>query len=100
MFDTAVAWLKNGKQPHEICQALKFCSSADEATSVKLSDLKFLDPSLVPSRCTICKQNTLLLASMSSKPASLATFNEEMNSICRLIPDSKEVRNACVTDCE
>lgn len=95
MFDTAVSWLKNGKQPQEICRALKFCTSAEEATSVKVSDLKFLDSSLSPSRCTICKQNTLLLASMASKPASLATFTDEMNSICRLIPDSKEVRTEC-----
>jgi hypothetical protein len=90
MFDFAVSQLKSGKPPHEICQALKFCTSADEAASVKLSDLKFLDPSLSPSRCTICKQNSLLLASMVAKPASLATFTAEVNSICRLIPDSKE----------
>jgi hypothetical protein len=90
MFDTAVLQLKSGKQPHEICQALKFCTSADEAASVKLSDLKFLDPSLSPSRCTICKQNSLLLASMAAKPASLAAFTTEVNSVCRLIPDSKE----------
>jgi hypothetical protein len=89
-FDAAVFQLKAGKQPHEICQNLQFCSSAAEVNSIKLSDLKFLDPSLAPSRCSICKQNSLLLASMITKPDSLATFTDEMNSVCRLIPESKE----------
>lgn len=92
LFDAAVLQLKNGKQPHEVCQSLKFCSSAAEAESVTLSDLKFLDASLAPSRCTVCKQNSLLLASMATSPASLSTFTYEMNTVCRLIPDSKEVR--------
>ncbi|KAF1320429.1 Proactivator polypeptide, partial [Globisporangium splendens] len=89
-FDLAVSQLKSGKQPREICQNLQFCSSAAEVNSIKLPDLKFLDPSLAPSRCSICKQNSLLVASMITKPDSLATFTDEMNSVCRLIPDSKE----------
>jgi ferredoxin len=90
LFDAAVLQLKNGKQPHEVCQSLKFCSSAAEAESVTLSDLKFLDAGLTPSRCTVCKQNSLLLASVATSPASLSTFTDEMITVCRLIPDSKE----------
>lgn len=94
LFDAAVKQLKSGKQPHEICTSLKFCDSEDAATAVTLADLAVVDPSLSPSRCMICKQNSLLLASMVGKPSRLAAFHDEMNTICRLIPDTKEVRTS------
>lgn len=92
LFDTAVELLKKGKKPHEVCQSLKFCDSAEQAMSLKVADLKVLDSSISPSRCTLCKQNSLLLASMVGEPSRLSAFTDEMNSVCRLIPDSKEVR--------
>ncbi|TYZ57315.1 hypothetical protein PybrP1_008029 [[Pythium] brassicae (nom. inval.)] len=90
LFDTAVAMLKQGKKPHEVCLSLKFCDKAEQATSLKVTDLKVLDPSVAPSRCTLCKQNSLLLASMVGEPSRLSAFTEQMHSVCRLIPDSKE----------
>lgn len=83
--------LKQGKKPHGICQSLKFCDQVMQATALKVADLKVLDPSVAPSRCTLCKQNSLLLASMVGEPSRLSAFKDEMDSVCRLIPDSKEV---------
>ncbi|TMW68327.1 hypothetical protein Poli38472_005795 [Pythium oligandrum] len=90
MFDTAVAALKSGKQPHEICHDFKFCDTFEKDLPLGMSDMKFLDPSLSPSKCTTCKQNSLLLAAMAMKSNSLETFHQEITSICRLIPQSDE----------
>lgn len=89
-FDAAVSLLKSGKSPHEICVTLKYCSTLQSASAVKISQLSFMDSSLAPSKCTTCKQNTLLLASLSTKPNSIATFTKELHSVCRLIPNAPE----------
>ncbi|KAE9022588.1 hypothetical protein PR003_g12680 [Phytophthora rubi] len=90
MFDEAVTDLQAGKEPQEICQALKFCTALESPGSLMsgLLDLKGSD--FLPSRCTTCQQNTLLLASLITRPESLATFEREINSICRLTPESSE----------
>lgn len=91
LFDQAVKELDGGKEPHEICQDLKFCSATELGSSLTVWDLlRFVDPAVVPNKCSSCKQNTLLLATMVSQPDRLATFNQELESVCRLIPDSDE----------
>lgn len=89
-FDTAVSLLKSGKAPHEVCVTLKYCASLQSASGIKISQLSFMDSTLAPSKCTTCKQNTLLLASLSTKPNSIATFTRELHSVCRLIPNAPE----------
>ncbi|DAZ99231.1 TPA: hypothetical protein N0F65_008098 [Lagenidium giganteum] len=92
MFDEAVEMLKKGEQPHEICNQLKFCTEKLGATQLKVADLAFLDKSLAPSKCNTCKQNALLLASLVTSPDSLDTFTRQMDSICRLVPESNECK--------
>ncbi|ETK78799.1 hypothetical protein L915_15262 [Phytophthora nicotianae] len=90
MFDEAVTDLQAGKEPHDICQALKFCSAMENPSELVSGLLDFTGSDFLPSRCTTCQQNTLLLASLITRPDSLATFEREINSICRLIPESSE----------
>ncbi|KAG2791153.1 hypothetical protein JG687_00004345 [Phytophthora cactorum] len=90
MFDEAVADLQAGKEPQEICQALKFCSAMENPSELVSGLLDFTGSDFLPSRCTACQQNTLLLASLITRPDSLGTFEREINSICRLIPESSE----------
>merc|ERR1712137_545878 len=42
--------------------------------------------------CTTCQQSTMLLASLITKPDSLAIFKREMSSACRLIPESNKCK--------
>ncbi|KAJ8533326.1 hypothetical protein ON010_g13928 [Phytophthora cinnamomi] len=90
MFDEAVTDLQAGKEPQEICQALKFCTALESPGSLMSGLLDFKGGDFLPSRCTTCQQNTLLLASLITRPESLATFEREINSICHLIPESSE----------
>lgn len=91
MFDQAVKELEAGKQPHEVCLDLKYCTETDSSSSLGVWDmLRFVDSDTAPSKCSSCKQNTLLLASMVSQPDRLATFEDELESVCRLIPESDE----------
>ncbi|GMF46985.1 unnamed protein product [Phytophthora fragariaefolia] len=91
MFDEAVTDLQAGKEPQEICQALKFCTAFDAPNPLVSGLLYFTGADFLPSKCTACQQNTLLLASLITRPDGLSTFEREINSICRLIPDSSEV---------
>lgn len=91
MFDEAVTDLQAGKEPQEICQALKFCTATEAPSELMSGLLDFTGSDFLPSRCTTCQQNTLLLASLITRPESLATFEREINSVCRLIPESSEV---------
>ncbi|EGZ06013.1 hypothetical protein PHYSODRAFT_551377 [Phytophthora sojae] len=90
MFDEAVTDLQAGKEPQEICQALKFCTALEDSSSLMSGLLDFKGSDFLPSKCTTCQQNTLLLASLITRTESLATFEREINSICRLIPNSSE----------
>ncbi|KAG7383120.1 hypothetical protein PHYPSEUDO_003992 [Phytophthora pseudosyringae] len=90
MFDEAVTDLQAGKEPQEICQALKFCTATETPNDLLSGLFDFTGADFLPSRCTTCQQNTLLLASLITRPDSLATFEREINSICRLIPESSE----------
>ncbi|KAL4169237.1 hypothetical protein KRP22_010160 [Phytophthora ramorum] len=90
MFDEAVTDLQAGKEPQEICQTLKFCTATQGTSSLVSGLLDFKGSDFLPSRCASCQQNTLLLASLITRPNSLATFEREINSVCRLIPDSSE----------
>ncbi|KAG7402005.1 hypothetical protein PHYBOEH_008526 [Phytophthora boehmeriae] len=92
MFDEAVTDLQAGKEPQEICKALKFCLSGEDAASSLLQSgvLDLTGADVLPSRCATCKQNTLLLASLITRPDSLATFQRTIDSVCRLIPESDE----------
>jgi hypothetical protein len=92
MFDEAVTDLQAGKEPQEICQTLKFCTATDAPNKLMSGLLDFTGGDFLPSRCTTCQQNTLLLASLITRPDSLATFEHGINSVCRLIPESSEVR--------
>lgn len=83
--------LEAGKEPHVVCQDLKFCTATELGSTLTVWDLlRFVDPEVVPSKCSACKQNTLLLATMVSQPDRLATFSQELDTVCRLIPDSDE----------
>jgi hypothetical protein len=89
MFDEAVAGLRSGKGPEEICQTLELCTSVeDRDESSGLVDFTGWD--FLPTSCATCQQNTLLLASLIERPDSLATFEREISSVCRLIPGSGE----------
>ncbi|KAI9994905.1 hypothetical protein PInf_011745 [Phytophthora infestans] len=90
MFDEAVTDLHAGKEPQEICQTLKFCSAMENSNELVSGLLDFTGSDFKPSRCTTCQQNTLLLASLITRPDGLATFERGINSICRLIPESSE----------
>eukprot|EP00644_Phytophthora_capsici_P013873 jgi/Phyca11/9660/fgenesh1_pm.PHYCAscaffold_40_\ len=90
MFDEAVTDLQAGKEPQEICQTLKFCTAMENPSGLVTGLLDFTGKDFLPSRCATCQQNTLLLASLISRPDSLVTFEREINSICRLIPESSE----------
>jgi len=91
LFDQAVKELDAGKEPHVVCQDLKFCEAAELGSPLTVWDLlRFVDPEVVPSKCSACKQNTLLLATIVSQPDRLATFSQELDTVCRLIPDSDE----------
>ncbi|GMF22551.1 unnamed protein product [Phytophthora lilii] len=97
MFDEAVTDLQAGKEPQEICQALKFCSSTDALSPLVSGVLDFTGRDFLPTKCATCQQNTLLLASLMTRPDSLAGFQRVINSVCRLIPESNEVsRNHAV----
>ncbi|KAL3660044.1 hypothetical protein V7S43_014966 [Phytophthora oleae] len=90
MFDEAVTDLQAGKEPQEICQALKFCTAMENPSGLMSGLVDFTGKDFLPSRCTTCQQNTLLLASLITRPDSLVTFEREINSICRLVPESSE----------
>ncbi|GLD94431.1 hypothetical protein PINS_up003042 [Pythium insidiosum] len=90
MFDTAVQMLKNGKQPHEVCSALKFCTTASDSKPLSFQDMKVLDSSVAPTKCGKCKQNALLVAALAMRPADLTTLRRELDTVCRLVPDSDE----------
>ncbi|KAI9906599.1 hypothetical protein PsorP6_003353 [Peronosclerospora sorghi] len=91
LFDEAVINLKSGMEPQEVCQALKLCTSVEDRKDELMSGLlDYTGGDFLPSRCTACQQNTLLLASLITHPESLATFEREISSVCRLIPESSE----------
>ncbi|KAJ0411883.1 hypothetical protein ATCC90586_005978 [Pythium insidiosum] len=90
MFDTAVKMLKSGKQPHEVCTALKFCKTTGDLKPLGFQDMKLLDSSVAPTKCGKCKQNALLVAALSMRPADLTTLRRELDTVCRLVPDSDE----------
>ncbi|CAH0489897.1 unnamed protein product [Peronospora farinosa] len=90
MFDEAVTDVLSGKAPQEVCQALKFCTPIDAGSEVLSGLLDFTGGDFMPTRCTTCQQNTLLLASLVTRPDSLDTYKREINTVCRLIPESNE----------
>ncbi|KAF1792175.1 Saposin-like [Phytophthora cactorum] len=78
MFDEAVADLQAGKEPQEICQALKFCSAMENPSELLAFEMHGLPTEHASARILI------------TRPDSLGTFEREINSICRLIPESSE----------
>ncbi|CAI5744412.1 unnamed protein product [Peronospora destructor] len=90
MLDEAVSDVPSGKAPQEICQALKFCSPIDAGSELLSGLLDFTGRDFMPTRCTTCRQNTLLLASLVTRPNSLDSYKHEINSVCRLVPESNE----------
>ena len=91
MFDEVMTDVLSGKAPQEICQALKFCAPLDGGSELVSGLLDFTGGDFMPTRCTTCQQNTLLLASLVKRPDNLDTYKREINSVCRLIPESNEV---------
>lgn len=92
VLNDAVSGLQAGKEPEEICQVSKLCSLTDSSRNSAFDVLDFTGKDFLPSKCTTCRQNTLLLASLIARPDSLATFEIEINSICRLIPESLDCK--------
>uniref|UniRef100_M4BAK8 Saposin B-type domain-containing protein n=1 Tax=Hyaloperonospora arabidopsidis (strain Emoy2) TaxID=559515 RepID=M4BAK8_HYAAE len=95
IFDEAVVGLRSGKGPGEICQTLNLCTFVEERDeSSGLVD--FAGGDFLPTGCATCQQKTLLLASLIERPDSLATFEREISSVCRLIPGSGEHKDAII----
>ncbi|CAH0473940.1 unnamed protein product [Peronospora belbahrii] len=89
-FDEVVSDLLSRKEPAAICQRLSLCASAGARSDLLSGLLDFTGGDFLPKRCTTCQQNTLLLASVITRPDSLVTFEDEISSVCRLIPESSE----------
>ena len=90
MFAKAVAGLQSGKEPQEVCQMLEMCTPVGDRDEVG-GLLDFTGGDFLPTKCATCKKNTLMLASLIDHPDSLAAFEREVSSVCRLIPESAEV---------
>jgi hypothetical protein len=84
--------LKAGKKPYQICKQEKFC--LDEKEMMKATTVQKLMQVIghedITDKCMTCKQNTLLLASIQTQPESVKTFVDELEKVCRLIPESPE----------
>ncbi|CEG42474.1 Prosaposin [Plasmopara halstedii] len=86
-FDIAISDLQLGKQPEEVCRELKLCAFSKTSRDLTrdLSGKHFL-----PTICASCRQNTLLLKSLITRPESLAIYEREIELICQIIPQSND----------
>lgn len=101
MFDRAVALLKGGKSPHDVCADLKFCNSSSTVSASKLTPLSISNLDRLDSKshsksvekslsvgCLLCEYTAELITVIKGDANKLRLAKEALSTMCVVLPPS------------